>query len=228
MNGVVIVAAGKGSRMKMDINKQFIKLNEKEIVAYTIEKFYNHRNIQDIVVVVREEESNILKKEILEKYNFKNIKIAFGGKERQDSVYNGLKMLDKDCKNVLVHDGARPFVSKEIIDNSIDAAKKYNAVVVGVPVKDTIKIVNKDNDIVDTPNRSVLWAVQTPQTFNYEILMKAYENAFESEFYGTDDAMLVERIGYKVKMIEGSYNNIKVTTPEDINMGIQILKSQNL
>lgn len=228
MNGVVIVAAGKGSRMKMDINKQFIKLDEKEIVAYTIEKFYNHRNIQDIVVVVREEEANILKKEILEKYNFKNIKIAFGGKERQDSVYNGLKMLDKDCKNVLVHDGARPFVSKEIIDNSIDAAKKYNAVVVGVPVKDTIKIVNKDNDIVDTPNRSVLWAVQTPQTFNYEILMKAYENAFKSEFYGTDDAMLVEYIGYKVKMIEGSYNNIKVTTPEDINMGIQILKSQNL
>ncbi|MGX4601646.1 2-C-methyl-D-erythritol 4-phosphate cytidylyltransferase [Faecalimicrobium sp. JNUCC 81] len=228
MNGVVIVAAGKGSRMKMDINKQFIKLDEKEIVAYTIEKFYNHSNIQDIVVVVREEEANILKKEILEKYNFKNIKIAFGGKERQDSVYNGLKMLDKDCKNVLVHDGARPFVSKEIIDNSIDAAKKYNAVVVGVPVKDTIKIVNKDNDIVDTPNRSVLWAVQTPQTFNYEILMKAYENAFESEFYGTDDAMLVEYIGYKVKMIEGSYNNIKVTTPEDINMGIQILKSQNL
>lgn len=228
MNGVVIVAAGKGSRMKMDINKQFIKLNEKEIVAYTIEKFYNHSNIQDIVVVVREEEANILKKEILEKYNFKNIKIAFGGKERQDSVYNGLKMLDKDCKNVLVHDGARPFLSKEVIDNSIDAAKKHNAVVVGVPVKDTIKIVNKDNDIVDTPNRSVLWAVQTPQTFNYEILMKAYENAFESEFYGTDDAMLVERIGYKVKMIEGSYNNIKVTTREDINMGIQILKSQNL
>ncbi|WP_042278173.1 2-C-methyl-D-erythritol 4-phosphate cytidylyltransferase [[Clostridium] dakarense] len=228
MNGVVIVAAGKGSRMKMDINKQFIKLNEKEIVAYTIEKFYNHSNIQDIVVVVREEEANILKKEILEKYNFKNIKIAFGGKERQDSVYNGLKMLDKDCKNVLVHDGARPFVSKEIINNSIDAAKKHNAVVVGVPVKDTIKVVTKDNDIVDTPDRSMLWAVQTPQTFNYEILMKAYESAFESEFYGTDDAMLIERIGYKVKMIEGSYNNIKVTTPEDINMGIQILKSQNL
>lgn len=228
MNGVVIVAAGKGSRMKMDINKQFIKLNGKEIVAYTIEKFYNHSNIQDIVVVVREEEANILKKEILEKYNFKNIKIAFGGKERQDSVYNGLKMLDKDCKNVLIHDGARPFVSKEIIDNSIDAAKNYNAVVVGVPMKDTIKIVNEDNDIVDTPNRSMLWAVQTPQTFNYGILMKAYESAFEGEFYGTDDAMLVEHIGCKVKMIEGSYNNIKVTTPEDINMGIQILKSQNI
>lgn len=228
MNGVVIVAAGKGSRMKMDINKQFIKLNEKEIVAYTIEKFYNHSNIQDIVVVVREEEAKFLEKEILEKYNFKNIKIAFGGKERQNSVYNGLKMLDKDCKNVLVHDGARPFVSKEIIDNSINAVKNYNAVVVGVPVKDTIKIVNKDNDIVDTPDRSMLWAVQTPQTFNYEILMKAYENAFKNEFYGTDDAMLVEHVGYKVKMIEGSYNNIKVTTPEDINIGIQILNGQNL
>lgn len=228
MNGAVIVAAGKGSRMKMDINKQFIKLNEKEIIAYTIEKFYNHSNIQDIVIVVREEEAEYLKKEVLEKYKLTNIKIAFGGKERQDSVYNGLKMLDKDCKNVLVHDGARPFVNKETIDNSINAAKDYNAVVVGVPVKDTIKVVNANNDIVDTPNRSALWAVQTPQTFNYEILMNAYENAFRDEFYGTDDAMLVERIGYKVKMIEGSYNNIKVTTPEDINMGIQILNSQNL
>lgn len=228
MNGVVIVAAGKGSRMKMDINKQFIKLNKKEIIAYTIEKFYNHNNIDDIVIVVREEEAEFFKKEVLEKYNFKNIKIAFGGKERQDSVYNGIKMLDINCKNVLVHDGARPFVTKEIISDSINKVKEYNAVVVGVPVKDTIKVIDKDNNIVDTPNRSTLWAVQTPQTFDYNILLNAYEDAFNSDFYGTDDAMLVERIGYKIKMIEGSYNNIKVTTPEDINMGIQILNSQDL
>lgn len=226
MNGVVIVAAGSGSRMNMGINKQFIKLKDREIIAYTIEKFYKHNNIDEIVVVIKEEEAEFFKKEIIDKYNFKNIKIAFGGKERQNSVYNGLKMLDKDCNIVLVHDGARPFISGRLIDNCIEEAKNNNAVVVGVPVKDTIKVINEEYDIVGTPERSKLWAVQTPQTFNYDILLKSYEDAFENDFYGTDDAMLVERIGYKVKMIEGSYNNIKITTQEDLNIGIQILKEE--
>lgn len=227
MNGVVIVAAGTGSRMKMGINKQFIKLEGKEIIAYTIEKFYNNSNIEDIVVVVKEDESEFFKKEILDKYNFKNIKIAYGGKERQDSVYNGLKLLDKKCDVVLIHDGARPFVSDKIIDNCIEEVKEHKAIVVGVPVKDTIKVIDNDKNIVDTPNRSVLWAVQTPQTFDYNILLDAYKDAFKSGFYGTDDAMLVERIGYKVKMVEGSYNNIKITTKEDLSVGSQILKIQD-
>lgn len=227
MNGVVIVAAGTGSRMNMGINKQFIKLEGKEIIAYTIEKFYNNSNIEDIVVVVKEDESDFFKKEILDKYNFKNIKIAYGGKERQDSVYNGLKLLDKKCHFVLIHDGARPFVSDKIIDNCIKEAKNHKAVVVGVPVKDTIKVIDKDKYIVDTPNRSVLWAVQTPQTFDYNILIDSYKDAFKNGFYGTDDAMLVERIGYKVKMVEGSYNNIKITTQEDLNIGSQILSVQD-
>lgn len=227
MNGVVIVAAGTGSRMNMGINKQFIKLEGKEIIAYTIEKFYNNSNIEDIVVVVKEDESEFFKKEILDKYNFKNIKIAYGGKERQDSVYNGLKSLDKKCDVVLIHDGARPFVSDKIIDNCIEEVKEHKAIVVGVPVKDTIKVIDNDKNIVDTPNRSVLWAVQTPQTFDYNILIDAYKDAFKSGFYGTDDAMLVERIGYKVKMVEGSYNNIKITTKEDLSVGSQILKIQD-
>ena len=227
MNGVVIVAAGTGSRMKMGINKQFIKLEGKEIIAYTIEKFYNNSNIEDIVVVVKEDESEFFKKEILDKYNFKNIKIAYGGKERQDSVYNGLKLLDKKCDVVLIHDGARPFVSDKIIYNCIEEVKEHKAIVVGVPVKDTIKIIDNDKNIVDTPNRSVLWAVQTPQTFDYNILIDAYKDAYKSGFYGTDDAMLVERIGYKVKMVEGSYNNIKITTKEDLSVGSQILKIQD-
>ena len=224
MNGVVIVAAGTGSRMNMGINKQFIKLEGKEIIAYTIEKFYNNSNIEDIVVVVKEDESEFFKKEILDKYNFKNVKIAYGGKERQDSVYNGLKLLDEKCDVVLIHDGARPFVSDKIIDKSIEEAKEHKAIVVGVPVKDTIKVIDNDKNIVDTPNRSVLWAVQTPQTFDYNILIDAYKDAFKNKFYGTDDAMLVERIGYKVKMLEGSYNNIKITTQEDLNIGSQILR----
>ncbi len=227
MNGVVIVAAGTGSRMNMGINKQFIKLEGKEIIAYTIEKFYNNSNIEDIVVVVKEDESEFFKKEILDKYNFKNVKIAYGGKERQDSVYNGLKLLDEKCDVVLIHDGARPFVSDKIIDKSIEEAKEHKAIVVGVPVKDTIKVIDNDKNIVDTPNRSVLWAVQTPQTFYYNILIDAYKDAFKNKFYGTDDAMLVERIGYKVKMLEGSYNNIKITTQEDLNIGSQILRVQD-
>ena len=227
MNGVVIVAAGTGSRMNMGINKQFIKLEGKEIIAYTIEKFYNNSNIEDIVVVVKEDESEFFKKEILDKYNFKNVKIAYGGKERQDSVYNGLKLLEEKCDVVLLHDGARPFVSDKIIDKSIEEAKEHKAIVVGVPVKDTIKVIDNDKNIVDTPNRSVLWAVQTPQTFDYNILIDAYKDAFKNKFYGTDDAMLVERIGYKVKMLEGSYNNIKITTQEDLNIGSQILRVQD-
>ena len=227
MNGVVIVAAGTGSRMNMGINKQFIKLEGKEIIAYTIEKFYNNSNIEDIVVVVKEDESEFFKKEILDKYNFKNVKIAYGGKERQDSVYNGLKLLDEKCDVLLIHVGARPFVSDKIIDKSIEEAKEHKAIVVGVPVKDTIKVIDNDKNIVDTPNRSVLWAVQTPQTFDYNILIDAYKDAFKNKFYGTDDAMLVERIGYKVKMLEGSYNNIKITTQEDLNIGSQILRVQD-
>lgn len=227
MNGVVIVAAGSGSRMKMNINKQFIKLDGKEIIVHTIEKFYKHKNINDIVVVLREEEIDFFKNEILSTYGFDKVKIALGGNERQDSVYNGLKSLRQECDTVLIHDGARPFVTAEIIDNSINEAKQHKAVVVGVPVKDTIKVINDKNEIVDTPQRNKLWAVQTPQTFEYKVLIEAYENAFNDDFYGTDDAMLVERIGYKVKMIEGSYNNIKVTTQEDIAIGEQILKIQN-
>ena len=187
MNGVIIVAAGTGSRMKKDINKQFIKLDNKEIIAYTIDKFYINNEIDDI-------------------------------------VYNGIQKLDKNCEVVLVHDGARPFVTEEIINNSIQEAKKHNAVVVGVKVKDTIKVVGEEGNIVDTPNRKYLWSVQTPQVFKYDIITKAYENAYNENYYGTDDAMLVEKIGYDVKMIEGSYDNIKITTQEDLNFGEQILR----
>lgn len=223
MNGVVIVAAGSGSRMKRDINKQFIKLDGKEIIAYTIEKFYKSEDIDDIVIVIKENEEKYFIENIINKYGFDNIKLAYGGKERQDSVYNGIKKLNSNCEIVLIHDGARPFVNEDIIKNSIEEAKENNAVVVGVPVKDTIKIVNSDGNIVDTPNRSLLWSVQTPQSFKYEIITKAYEYAYSNDYYGTDDAMLVEHIGYNVKMIEGSYDNIKITTEEDLHFGIQIL-----
>lgn len=227
MNSVVIVAAGTGKRMKSNVNKQYIKLRDKEVVAHTIEVFDKNDNVDEIIVVVREDEEEFFVEHVLNKYNFdKNIKVAHGGNERQDSVYNGLKKASEECSIVLIHDGARPFVSDAIINNSIEEAIENKAVVVGVPVKDTIKVLDDNNIITKTPNRKYVWAVQTPQTFDYEILMNSYESAFKRNFYGTDDAMLVENMGYNVKMIMGSYENIKMTTREDLNFAEQILKNR--
>ena len=224
MNSVVIVSAGKGSRMKANINKQFLKIRDKEVIAHTIDKFYNNKNIKEIIIVIREDEKEFFDENIIKKYRYKNIKIAFGGKERQDSVYNGLKEVDENCEIVLIHDGARPFVSNEIIEKSIENAKKYNSAIVGVPVKDTIKIVNEDNDVVNTPNRSRLWSIQTPQVFDYSLIMKAHEKAKNDKYYGTDDSMLMEYLGYNVRVVEGEYNNIKITTPEDLKIAEEILR----
>ena len=226
MNSVVIVSAGRGSRMKADINKQFLKLQNKEVIAHTIDKFYNNENIGEIIVVVREDEAEFFKINIIEKYGYKNIKIAFGGSERQDSVYNGLKMVDENCKIVLIHDGARPFVNNETIDSAIESAKENKCVIVGVPVKDTIKVIDENNNVCDTPDRSTLWSIQTPQVFDYSLIMKAHEKAREDNYYGTDDSMLMEYYGYNVKVIEGSYNNIKITTPEDLKIGEEILRDK--
>lgn len=226
MNSVVIVSAGRGSRMKADINKQFLKLQNKEVIAHTIDKFYNNENIGEIIVVVREDEAEFFKINIIEKYGYKNIKIAFGGSERQDSVYNGLKMVDENCKIVLIHDGARPFVNNETIDNAIESAKENKCVIVGVPVKDTIKVIDENNNVCDTPDRSTLWSIQTPQVFDFSLIMKAHEKAREDNYYGTDDSMLMEYFGQKVKVVEGSYNNIKITTPEDLKIGEEILRDK--
>lgn len=224
MNSVVIVSAGKGSRMKANINKQFLKIRDKEVIAHTIDKFYNNKNIKEVIIVIREDEKEFFDENIIKKYRYKDIKIAFGGQERQDSVYNGLKVVDQNCEIVLIHDGARPFVSNEIIEKSIENAKKYNSAIVGVPVKDTIKIVNEYNDVVNTPNRSTLWSIQTPQVFDYSLIMKAHEKAKNDKYYGTDDSMLMEYLGYNVRVVEGSYNNIKITTPEDLKIAEEILR----
>lgn len=225
MNSVIIVAAGSGKRMNMGINKQFIKLNKKEIIAHTIEAFYKNKNIDEIIVCIKKEEEELFKKEIIDKNKFKNIKIAYGGKERQDSIYNGLRKLSNECNIVLIHDGARPFVDDRIINESISTAMEKKAVVVGTPVKDTIKIVN-DGNIEGTPSRATLWSAQTPQTFEYDLIIRAYDEAYKNNYYGTDDSMLVENIGQKVTMIMGSYDNIKITSPEDIGIGEQILNSK--
>ncbi|MFI3210075.1 MAG: 2-C-methyl-D-erythritol 4-phosphate cytidylyltransferase [Peptostreptococcaceae bacterium] len=220
---MIIVCGGSGSRMSANINKQFLEIKGKEIIAHTIDKFYNNEDIHEIILVIKKEEQNYFDENIISKYGYKNIKFAFGGKERQDSVYSGIKSLDEKSEIVLVHDGARPFVSKDIIKNSIEYTKEKDAVIVCVKVKDTIKII-ADNKVSTTPKRDNLISVQTPQVFKKEILKNSYEKAFDEGFYGTDDSSLVERIGQEVFIIDGSYKNIKITTPEDLIIGENLIK----
>jgi len=212
----VIAAGGKGRRMNSSISKQFLNIKGRPILYYTLKKFERIDKIKSIILVVGADDIDFTREEIVKRYKFKKIKIVQGGKERQDSVYNGLRELSPQTDIVVIHDGVRPFVPVTIIEKSIAAAAKYKAVGVAVPVKDTIKVVDINNTIITTPDRKTLWAMQTPQSFTYDVIMRAYEKAMDDDFYGTDDTVLVERLGLPVKIIEGAYENIKITTPEDI------------
>ncbi|MCG1012356.1 2-C-methyl-D-erythritol 4-phosphate cytidylyltransferase [Tepidanaerobacter sp. GT38] len=212
----VIAAGGKGRRMNSSISKQFLNIKGRPILYYTLKKFERIDKIKSIILVVGADDIDFTREEIVKRYKFKKIKIVQGGKERQDSVYNGLRELSPQTDIVVIHDGVRPFVPVTIIEKSIAAAAKYKAVGVAVPVKDTIKVVDDNYTIKNTPDRKTLWAMQTPQSFTYDVIMRAYEKAMCDGFYGTDDTVLVERLGLTVKIIEGAYENIKITTPEDI------------
>lgn len=221
----IIAAAGQGKRMNQKINKQYLNLYDKPILAHTIEVFEKCLFIDEIIIVSHPDEVAYCKENIIKPYGFKKVKkVVSGGTERQESIFNGLKAVDKACNIVTIHDGARPFIKEEHILDSIDEAIKYKAVGVGVPVKDTIKVVNEEKYIMNTPDRKFLWAIQTPQTFDYHLLMKAHKKAIEDTYLGTDDTVLVERMNQKVKMIIGSYDNIKITTPEDLYLGEAILR----
>ncbi|EYE87584.1 2-C-methyl-D-erythritol 4-phosphate cytidylyltransferase [Fervidicella metallireducens AeB] len=226
MISAVIVAGGKGKRMGNDINKQYIKIGGKEILARTIETFNAIEDIDEIIVVSPEEEIQYCLDNIINCYGFKKVKkVVKGGKERQNSVYNGLKSCSDNTDIVIIHDGARPFVSKEIILRSINEARENGACAVAVPMKDTVKIVDEKQFVIDTPDRSRLYAVQTPQTFKYEIIVSAHNKALNERIEATDDTKLIECIGGKVKIIEGSYLNIKITTPEDLIFAEAIIKN---
>lgn len=212
----IIAAGGRGRRMNSSISKQFLNIKGHPILYYTLKKFEKMDKIKSIVLVTGADDLDYTREEIIKRYRFKKIRLVEGGKERQDSVYNGLRELSPQTDIVVIHDGVRPFVPVNIIEKSITAAAKYKAVGVAVPVKDTIKVVDKNHTIKNTPDRKTLWAMQTPQSFTYDIIMRAYEKAMRDGFYGTDDTVLVERLGLPVKIIEGAYENIKITTPEDI------------
>lgn len=224
----IIVAGGSGKRMGMTIKKQYIVLNNKEVLAHAIAPFDECEMIGEIILVVAEDEIQKVKKEIVEKYGFKKVKqIVAGGTERQDSVYNGLLATSSDTRYVMIHDGARPFIKEKIITKALELTKEKEATVVAVPVKDTIKIVdNKKKVIVETPNRSNLWSIQTPQSFSKELLLNAYKYAKVNNVIVTDDSMLVEAYGKPVFIVEGDYTNIKITTPEDLVIGEALLKGK--
>lgn len=221
----IIPSAGRGKRMAHTIPKHYVRLEDKPILAYTVEAFEKCPDINHVLLVIRSGEEEYCLKEVVEKYKFmKVLKIVIGGERRQDSVYNGIKELDDDTDIVVVHDGVRPFVPPDLISETIKLAMYVDGVVAAIPVKDTIKEVNKEGFIKNTPSRESLWYAQTPQTFKKRIIEEAFIKAYSDNFYGTDESSLVERIGGKVKIIEASPENIKITTKEDLLLAEFILR----
>ncbi|HCQ91540.1 MAG TPA: 2-C-methyl-D-erythritol 4-phosphate cytidylyltransferase [Clostridium sp.] len=224
-NVAVILAAGKGKRMGANKNKQFLEMKEKPILYYTLKAFSNCNLIDEIILVAAKDEIEYCRKEIIEKYRFEKVtSIVSGGKERQHSVLNGLLAI-KNCDIVIIHDGARPFVDNNIINTGIMYAEKYGAVACGVKPKDTIKVKNEYGFSINTPDRETLFAVQTPQSFKYDIILNCHKKVNKDNISVTDDTMVVEQYGYKVYLYEGNYNNIKITTTEDLIIGEKIMEN---
>ena len=214
---LVVVAAGKGTRMNMDVNKQYIEVCGIPILARTLSRFDTLNYINEIILVVHSDDILYCKEHIIDAFNFNKIKcLVTGGETRQDSVFNGLKEVSSEADVVIIHDGARPFVNEDSIISCIDAAVQYGVSTVAVPVKDTVKYSDSEGFVHSTLDRSRLWSVQTPQAFKYKIIMDSHKQAHKDNFVGTDDTVLAERLGYKTRLVMGSYNNIKITTREDL------------
>lgn len=214
--GVIVVAAGKGLRMGGQVPKQHLPLAGKPVLARTLEAFEHMEQVHSVVLVVGPGDEARCSGYIA-RYGLRKVHaVVTGGAERQASVYQGLLALDPEVEWVLVHDGVRPFVTPEETAECLAAARKHGAAVVAVPVKDTVKIVEPDGKIASTPDRSTVWAIQTPQAFRVRDLAAAHELAMRESFTGTDDAMLVERTGQPVYVVRGGYHNLKITTPEDL------------
>jgi 2-C-methyl-D-erythritol 4-phosphate cytidylyltransferase len=223
----IIVAAGLGKRMGEATPKQFIHLLGKPLLAHTLIPFTSVQDIKQIIVLVPKDWQEYCQETVIEKYGFIKVsKLIQGGQERQDSVYLGLQHVDTDVDVVLIHDGVRPLISKSLIEDSVKTAGVSGAAVVAIPSSDTLKEVSSEGLIKGTLSREGLWLAQTPQAFQKKILLEAYETASKDHFYSTDDAALVERIGYPIKVIRGSSTNIKITTPEDLRYAEFVLKER--
>lgn len=215
----IIPAGGAGKRLGLEVAKQYLLLDSLPVLVHTLNAFQMTEIVSAVVLVVPKEDEASVQKQIVEKYGLtKVISVVAGGRERQDSVRNGLQSVSGTFDVVIVHDGVRPFVTPELIRRVVAAAAECGAASIGVPAKDTIKETTDDQIVSATLRRQNLWQTQTPQAFRYDILCRAYGEAHRDHFYGTDDASLVERTGVKVRMVTGSHENIKITTPEDLLM----------
>ncbi len=210
----LIVAGGVGSRMGASVPKQFIEVLGKPVIAYTLDAFSNNNGVDEIVIVTLDDYM-VFCKDIVDLFGFSKVKsIICGGTTRQESVYKGL--LEVTGEYVLIHDGARPLVSQSIINDCIDTLTSKGACAVGVKVKDTLKIADDEKVIKATPDREHIYAIQTPQCFVTEEIINAHKAAIDASYVGTDDAVLYERVGGEVRIVDGEYTNIKITTPIDI------------
>lgn len=220
----VILAAGQGKRMQSSVPKQYLMLDERPLIYYALKAFQDSF-VNRIILVTSAEDVEYCKKNIVERYGLEKVtNIVAGGKERYHSVYEGLKAAE--CDYVFIHDGARPFVTEEILERAYTSVIKYDACVVGMPTKDTVKIADQDSFALSTPDRDNVWLIQTPQVFAYDLIFRAYSILIDQEqellqksVKITDDAMVVEYFtDRKVRLVEGSYKNIKITTPEDLRI----------
>ncbi len=218
-NAAIVLAAGRGSRMRSSVQKQYMELSGHPVLYYSLRAFEDFDGVDQVILVTGKEEIEYCRTQIVERYGFRKVRhIVAGGAERYDSVYEGLKAVDLPCGCVMIHDGARPLIDEALLQRNLACAMEYRACVAAVPVKDTIKVADEHGFAVRTPDRSTLWTVQTPQSFAYDLIMEAYQKLYKELPSGiTDDAMVVERMmGLKIRLAEGSYCNIKITTPEDL------------
>jgi 2-C-methyl-D-erythritol 4-phosphate cytidylyltransferase / 2-C-methyl-D-erythritol 2,4-cyclodiphosphate synthase len=222
----IIPAGGAGKRLKEKKAKQYLFLDDLPVLIHALKVFQKAKIINEIILIIPKDDI-ASSKQMINKYALTKVsEIIAGGRERQDSVKNGLAAIKGKCDLVVIHDAVRPFVTEKMIEDVIETARKTGAASIGVKAKDTIKETKKDNLVKSTIPRENIWLTQTPQAFRYEILKKAYQVAYAKKFYGTDDALLVERVGKKVRMIEGSYENIKITTQEDMMIADTIIKKK--
>lgn len=233
-NVAIVLAAGSGSRMNSDVKKQYMLLNDKPLMVYCLEVFEESKTITDIILVTSKEDVESCNDDIVDRYGLTKVRAVIpGGKERYDSVMAGLDKIRKEggADYVFIHDAARPFVTDDIIERLYEDVVRTHASVAAVKSKDTVKIANNADYVVSTPNRELTWIIQTPQTFSYSLALEAYDKLREEEdglacqgIKVTDDAMVVETwMDHRVRLIEGSYENIKVTTPEDMDIALAII-----
>lgn len=226
MISVIIACAGSGKRMKVEKNKILLEVQGKSILQYTCEKFTSCEKIDEIILVVAKHDLTVVEQLAKKIIHNKLYKVVVGGSERQYSINNALQAVDVKSEIVLIHDAARPMIKVETINKLIKEVEKSSCAIVGVRVKDTIKIADENKVVSKTPNRDYLWSIQTPQGFKLDIIKTAYQRAQQEGFLGTDDASLVERLNIAVKVVEGEYTNLKVTTPEDLKIIESLLNDE--